>query len=100
MKLNYFIFAGLILRYLYYWSNDTYSWDYFKQRLWKAIVFSIAVAFVFWYISFSVVIPFVDWWVDAAVAVGYVFIGWAVDSVFLSIMKLYESKFNKRTQTQ
>lgn len=95
MELNYFIFIGLILRYLYYWSKSTYSMEYFKTKLYKSIVFSIVVAVVFWYIAFSIEVPFRDWWVNAAVAVAYIFVGWGIDSVFLSLMKVYGDKFNK-----
>lgn len=95
MELNYFIFVGLILRYLYYWSNSTYSLEYFRTKLYKSIVFSIVVAIVFWYIAFSIEIPLRDWWVNAAVAVAYIFIGWGVDSVFLSLMKVYQGNFDK-----
>lgn len=95
MELNYFIFVGLILRYLYYWSNSTYSMEYLKTKLYKTIIFSIIVTITFWYISFYVHFDFTEWWQEAFTALGLVFVGWSVDSVFLSIMKLYESKFNK-----
>lgn len=95
MELNYFIFIGLVLRYLYYWSNNTYTMDYLKTTLYKTIVFSIIVTIVFWYISFYVKFDFTEWWQEAFTALGLVFVGWSVDSIFLSLMKLYENKFNK-----
>lgn len=97
MELNYFIFIGLILRYLYYWSNSTYSMEYLKTKLWKTIIFSIIVTITFWYISFSINLSlFNEWWHEAFIALTYVFVGWSVDSIFLSVMKLYEVKFNKK----
>ena len=84
MELNYFIFVGLILRYLYYWSNSTYSMEYFKKTLYKTIIFSVVVTVVFWYISFSIQFAFTERWQEAFTAIGLVFVGWSVDSVFLS----------------
>ncbi len=96
MEINYFIFVGLILRYLYYWSNNTYTMEYLKTKLYKSIIFSIAVSLTFFYISFSVHFPFTEWYQEAIVSIGLVAVGWAVDSVFLSLMKLYENKFNQK----
>ena len=101
MELNYFLFAGLILRYLYYWANKTYTFEYFKDKLWRTIVFAVIVTFVFWYISFygDFDARFADNGLQKiGIALGFVFIGWAVDSVFLSVMKWYESKITKKLE--
>lgn len=95
MELNYFIFVGLILRYIYYWSNNTYTMEYLKTTLYKTIIFSIIVTITFWYISFYVHFNYTEWWQEAFSALAYVFVGWSFDSVFLSVMKLFNNKFNK-----
>ncbi len=96
MELNYFIFIGLVLRYLYYWSNNTYTMEYLKTKLWKTILFSFVVTVVFFQITFYVNLGlFTEWWHEAFIAIVLVFVGWSIDSVFLSIMKLLNNKFNK-----
>ena len=100
MEANYLIYAGLLLRYIYYILNDTYDIVYLKTKLWKSLLMGILFSSVLVYISFYAHLedtadnPFSM----AFLMLSYVFVGWAVDSVFLSLMKYLEQKFNKKLE--
>ena len=100
MEANYLIYGGLFLRYIYYILNDTYDWTYVKTKLWKSLLMGILFSTVLVYISFYAHLETVaqDGIALAFLMLSYVFTGWAVDSVFLSIMKYIEQKFNKKIE--
>lgn len=100
MKANYLIFTGLFLRYVYYLLSDTYTIEYLKTKLWKSLVLSFLFASVLCYISFFghfIENADSDYFI-VFIMVGFVFVGWACDSVFLSVMKLYEQKFKAKIE--
>src|SRR5574343_187953 len=98
MEANYLIYAGLILRYIYYILNDTYDIVYLKTKLWKSLLMGILFSSVLVYISFYAHLEGMaeDGLALAFLMLCYVFTGWAVDSVFLSLMKYLEQKFNRK----
>lgn len=97
---NYLIYVGLFLRYVYYILAEQYTMEFLKAKLWKSLIMSFLFSSVLVYVSFygHFIEQSTSTLIDVFIMLAFVFTGWASDSVFLSLMKLYEQKFQKKIE--